>query len=131
MGSDGPGKEIEVRKYAIERLARADNADLEMFLLQLVQALKYENIQENENTVQMTQMAMLQESMQTIDMSQVEPPQQMEQSLYGPNEGLSEFLLSASLKDRSLCSFLYWYIRVEQEYRKGLNESCIWYNSHF
>ena len=71
MGSDGPGKEIEVRKYAIERLARADNSDLEMFLLQLVQALKYENIQENESAVQMTQMAMLQESMQNINLSQV------------------------------------------------------------
>lgn len=89
-----------------------------MFLLQLVQALKYENIQENENNVQ-TQMAMLQESMQNIDMSQVEAPEQMEQSLYGANEGLSDFLLSASLRDRSLCSFLYWYIKVEQEYRSG------------
>ena len=119
MGSDGPGKEIEVRKYAIERLARADNSDLEMFLLQLVQALKYENIQENESAVQMTQMAMLQESMQNINLSQVEQSQQMEQSLYVSNEGLSDFLLSASLKDRSLSSFLYWYIKVEQEYRKG------------
>jgi phosphatidylinositol 3-kinase len=138
LGSDGPAREPEVRKYAIERLARAENADLEMFLLQLVQALKYENIQKNENNVQ-TQMALLQESMQTIDMSQVgvllqktnslvssvtlktpylvQPSEQLEQSICEEKEGLADFLLDASVRDQTICSFLYWFIKVEMEYR--------------
>ena len=74
-------------------------------------------------------MALLQESMKNFDMNEhlADQSQLMDQSIY-LNEGLSEFLLSSSLKDRSLCSFLYWYIKVEQEYgdkergeSKGLN----------
>ena len=65
LGSDGPCKESEVRKYAIERLKQADNDELEMFLLQLVQALKYENVQENES-----KLSLLTDSMRNVDMSE-------------------------------------------------------------
>ena len=61
LGSDGPCREVEVRRYAIDRLQAASSEELKMFLLQLVQALKYENIQSNELKNQSTS-ELLQES---------------------------------------------------------------------
>ena len=46
IGSEGACKETEVRRYAIQRLQDAKEDELKMFLLQLVQALKYEHAQE-------------------------------------------------------------------------------------
>ena len=71
-----------VRAYAIDTLASAPDEELSLYLLQLVQALKFENIQET-------------------GVNQVS-------SATAPVSSLATFLISRAAKNIQLANYLYW-----------------------
>lgn len=76
-----------VRAYAIDTLATAPDEELSLYLLQLVQALKFENIQET-------------------GANQVSSPSD-------PVSSLGTFLIGRAAKNIQLANYLYWYLKVE------------------
>ena len=97
-----------------------------MFLLQLVQALKYENIQSNELKNQSTS-ELLQESCRddlfSKNLSINENSSFMSSGVGRPHiDALAAFLLNLSIKFPELSSYLYWYIKVEEEYSKSIHD---------
>lgn len=75
-----------VRSYAIDTLAAAPDEELRLYLLQLVQAIKYENISPETSPV----------GMQTANTS-----------------SLADFLIDRAAKNIQLATYLYWYLKVE------------------
>lgn len=71
-----------VRAYAIDTLAAAPDDELRLYLLQLVQALKFENIQET-------------------NMNQTSSPS-------GSVSSLASFLIDRASKNLQLANYLYW-----------------------
>ncbi|KAF8455028.1 kinase-like domain-containing protein [Kalaharituber pfeilii] len=82
-----------VRAYAVNRLRKADDEELQLYLLQLVQALKFEKI-----------------------------PETIPGSGSAKDSSLAEFLICRAAANSILGSYFYWYLMVECEdkQRKGL-----------
>lgn len=76
-----------VRAYAIDTLAAAPDDELSLYLLQLVQALKFENIQDT---------GVNQAGSSTT-----------------PASSLATFLIKRAAKNLQLANYLYWYLKVE------------------
>uniref|UniRef100_A0A8B9DXL0 Phosphatidylinositol 3-kinase catalytic subunit type 3 n=1 Tax=Anser cygnoides TaxID=8845 RepID=A0A8B9DXL0_ANSCY len=126
-----------VRRYAVARLQQADDEDLLMYLLQLVQALKYENFDDIKNGLEPSKrdsQGSVSESMTTsgangteIDSSQImtpipsvsSPPLTSKTKEPADNENLDQdlctFLISRACKNSTLANYLYWYVIVECE----------------
>lgn len=127
-----------VRRYAVARLRQADDEDLLMYLLQLVQALKYENFDDIKNGLEPTKkdsQASVSESLSTsgtssaeIDSSQIltnplppvsSPPPASKSKEVSDGENLEQdlctFLISRACKNSTLANYLYWYVIVECE----------------
>jgi len=79
-----------LRRYAVSRLAQASDEDLQLYLLQLVQALKYENFKEMDRRAE-----------QEVEGSQ--------------DTDLASFLISRASHHPSLANYLYWYLQIETE----------------
>ncbi|KAG7092293.1 hypothetical protein E1B28_008655 [Marasmius oreades] len=85
----GPGTvDSRVRAFAVRQLSRADDDELLLYLLQLVQALKFESA------------ATVQKSSRAISYD---------------DSGLADFLIERGVKNRVLGNRLYWYLIVEVE----------------
>ncbi|KAF7243915.1 Phosphatidylinositol 3-kinase catalytic subunit type 3 [Varanus komodoensis] len=127
-----------VRRYAVARLQQADDEDLLMYLLQLVQALKYENFEDIKNGLEPTKkdsQAAMSESLVASGMNAAEiessqiitsplplvssPPStaKAKESADGENleQDLCTFLISRACKNSTLANYLYWYVIVECE----------------
>ncbi|XP_058995201.1 phosphatidylinositol 3-kinase catalytic subunit type 3 isoform X2 [Mustela lutreola] len=127
-----------VRRYAVARLRQADDEDLLMYLLQLVQALKYENFDDIKNGLEPTKkdsQGTVSESVSNsginsaeIDSSQIitsplppvsspPPAAKTKDSSDGENleQDLCTFLISRACKNSTLANYLYWYVIVECE----------------
>ncbi|KAG7664480.1 VPS34 [[Candida] subhashii] len=107
-----------LRQLAVERLRLANNDELQLYLLQLVQALKYEAMiygtrlpfadesaaskQTHQRTKDPT--LVLGES-EEIDGSDIDP-------MKSP---LAKFLIERSIDNEKLGNFFYWYVKVENE----------------
>ncbi|XP_072428046.1 phosphatidylinositol 3-kinase catalytic subunit type 3 [Chiloscyllium punctatum] len=128
-----------VRRYAVARLQQADDEDLLMYLLQLVQALKYENfndikvgLEPNRRDSNQTAMnesmsgsltgASEMESSQIISspFPPVSPPlpiSKVKDATDGDNleQDLCAFLISRACRNSTLANYLYWYVIVEYE----------------
>ncbi|XP_036274530.1 phosphatidylinositol 3-kinase catalytic subunit type 3 [Pipistrellus kuhlii] len=127
-----------VRRYAVARLRQADDEDLLMYLLQLVQALKYENFDDIKNGLEPTKkdnQGSVSESISTsginsaeIDSSQIitspvppvsspPPASKTKEGSDGENleQDLCTFLISRACKNSTLANYLYWYVIVECE----------------
>ncbi|XP_061469404.1 phosphatidylinositol 3-kinase catalytic subunit type 3 isoform X3 [Rhineura floridana] len=127
-----------VRRYAVARLQQADDEDLLMYLLQLVQALKYENFDDIKNGLEPTKkdsQGSMTESMAAsgmnaaeIDSSQIitnplplisSPPSTAKAKEPADSENLEQdlctFLISRACKNSTLANYLYWYVIVECE----------------
>uniref|UniRef100_A0A8I3N7D0 Phosphatidylinositol 3-kinase catalytic subunit type 3 n=2 Tax=Canis lupus familiaris TaxID=9615 RepID=A0A8I3N7D0_CANLF len=127
-----------VRRYAVARLRQADDEDLLMYLLQLVQALKYENFDDIKNGLEPTKkdsQGSVSESVSNsginsteIDSSQIinsplppvsspPPASKTKDSSDGENleQDLCTFLISRACKNSTLANYLYWYVIVECE----------------
>jgi phosphatidylinositol 3-kinase len=77
-----------VRAYAIDTLASAPDEELNLYLLQLVQALKFENIQETNVNHQVG-------------------------SLTNKKSSLATFLIKRASRNVQLANYLYWYLKFE------------------
>ncbi|XP_078406822.1 phosphatidylinositol 3-kinase catalytic subunit type 3 isoform X2 [Cetorhinus maximus] len=128
-----------VRRYAVARLQQADDEDLLMYLLQLVQALKYENFNDikfglEPNRRDSSQTAMSEsmsgsltgasemESSQIITspfppVSPPPPVSKAKEATDGENleQDLCAFLISRACRNSTLANYLYWYVIVECE----------------
>lgn len=127
-----------VRRYAVARLRQADDEDLLMYLLQLVQALKYENFDDIKNGLEPTKkdsQTSASESLSNsgvssgdIDSSQIitnplppvaSPPPASKAKEVSDGENLEQdlctFLISRACKNSTLANYLYWYVIVECE----------------
>ncbi|CCH41615.1 Phosphatidylinositol 3-kinase catalytic subunit type 3 [Wickerhamomyces ciferrii] len=100
----GPNfKDITVRTYAVERLKKAHDNELELYLLQLVQALKYESLTSSS-------------SIGNSEYSIVELNESTSSSMLNASlSPLSQFLVDRALGNDRLGSFLYWYLNVESK----------------
>ena len=76
---------MNVRAYAVDRLRTADDEELQLYLLQLVQALKFEAIRPD------------------ADVDAVK------------ESSLAKFLISRACNNETLGSYLHWYLVVETE----------------
>uniref|UniRef100_A0A672RWK2 Phosphatidylinositol 3-kinase catalytic subunit type 3 n=1 Tax=Sinocyclocheilus grahami TaxID=75366 RepID=A0A672RWK2_SINGR len=98
-----------VRRYAVARLQQADDEDLLMYLLQLVQALKYENFNDIQGGLEPASkrdsQGVLTESSTIGDLDRLEHASQ----------DLCTFLISRACKNSTLANYLYWYVIVECE----------------
>ncbi|ERE83733.1 phosphatidylinositol 3-kinase catalytic subunit type 3 [Cricetulus griseus] len=127
-----------VRRYAVARLRQADDEDLLMYLLQLVQALKYENFDDIKNGLEPTKkdsqgsgsesLSNSGTSSAEIDSSQIltnplppvsSPPPASKSKEVSDGENLEQdlctFLISRACKNSTLANYLYWYVIVECE----------------
>ncbi|XP_043930366.1 phosphatidylinositol 3-kinase catalytic subunit type 3 [Protopterus annectens] len=126
-----------VRRYAVTRLQQADDEDLLMYLLQLVQALKYENFNDIKNGLEPSKrdsQGSMSESLigsvanpSEIDSSQIitsplvpvspPPPSKVKDAADSENleQDLCTFLISRACKNSTLANYLYWYVIVECE----------------
>ncbi|KAI1240254.1 hypothetical protein IHE44_0011713 [Lamprotornis superbus] len=126
-----------VRRYAVARLQQADDEDLLMYLLQLVQALKYENFDDIKNGLEPSKrdsqgsmsetMTVSGSNASETDSSQImspippvsSPPLTSKTKELAENENLDQdlctFLISRACKNSTLANYLYWYVIVECE----------------
>uniref|UniRef100_A0A3B3T1P9 Phosphatidylinositol 3-kinase catalytic subunit type 3 n=1 Tax=Paramormyrops kingsleyae TaxID=1676925 RepID=A0A3B3T1P9_9TELE len=119
-----------VRRYAVARLQQADDEDLLMYLLQLVQALKYENFNDIQGGLEpgskRDSQGGLGESgtLGDVDSSQIltaspAPPSAQKGKEGADTENLEQdlctFLISRACKNSTLANYLYWYVIVECE----------------
>lgn len=109
----------EVRRHAVERLEKASDADLELYLLQLVQALRYEPAPHE--AVDDTTMPMAGESSPTGGAS---PGRHRTSSGNLTFESalrtgaLTWFLISRAVRCRTLATRFHWYLMAETEDRE-------------
>lgn len=97
----GPGfQDSAVRAYAVRQLEKAGDDDLILYLLQLVQAIKFEK-----TSVPQTNLA--------ISHHNLVSPNPQVSSLPSLPSSLEDFLLSRALQNPVLGSKFYWYIKVE------------------
>uniref|UniRef100_A0A8C7XIS5 Phosphatidylinositol 3-kinase catalytic subunit type 3 n=1 Tax=Oryzias sinensis TaxID=183150 RepID=A0A8C7XIS5_9TELE len=116
-----------VRRYAVARLQQAEDEDLLMYLLQLVQALKYENFGDIQGGLEpgskRDSQGLADDS--PLDSSQIlsgtsgasSAPQQKKEGADSDNleQDLCTFLISRACKNSTLANYLYWYVIVECE----------------
>ena len=87
----GPGTvDSRVRAYAVKQLNRADDDELLLYLLQLVQALKFESTASDQRSSRITSSAISYE-----------------------DSGLADFLISRAVKNPILSNRFHWYLMVE------------------
>ncbi|ESO00877.1 hypothetical protein HELRODRAFT_113006 [Helobdella robusta] len=132
----------DIRRYAVARLNETDDEDLILYILQLVQALKYENFQEIQSQFEM-------ESLMTLSMASSNLTTNQNAGLGGggvnstmgkmmshyeaiPEQNanatasnlpcdrssqmdLASFLIHRACKNAKLANYFYWYLRVECE----------------
>uniref|UniRef100_A0A8C7FQC8 Phosphatidylinositol 3-kinase catalytic subunit type 3 n=1 Tax=Oncorhynchus kisutch TaxID=8019 RepID=A0A8C7FQC8_ONCKI len=118
-----------VRRYAVTRLQQADDEDLLMYLLQLVQALKYENFNDIQCGLEPggkrdSQGLAESATLGDLDSSQIltapAVPSPVPNGKEGsdsenPEQDLCTFLISRACKNSTLANYLYWYVIVECE----------------
>uniref|UniRef100_A0A8C9TVK9 Phosphatidylinositol 3-kinase catalytic subunit type 3 n=1 Tax=Scleropages formosus TaxID=113540 RepID=A0A8C9TVK9_SCLFO len=105
-----------VRRYAVARLQQADDEDLLMYLLQLVQALKYENFSDIQGglepgTKRDSQGGALAKIISVIIAQKGKEGTDSENL----EQDLCTFLISRACKNSTLANYLYWYVIVECE----------------
>ncbi|KAG1740390.1 kinase-like domain-containing protein [Suillus occidentalis] len=89
----GPGTvDSRVRAFAVRQLIRADDEELLLYLLQLVQALKFESAASEQRSSRSTTSAI------SYD-----------------DSGLTDFLIARGVQNNTLGNRLYWYLIVEVE----------------
>lgn len=127
----------KVRLYAVSRLRQATDEDLLLYLLQLVQALKYEqhdkngldnlpaswtdidisncNKSPNECEQQQEPQKPLKQAQQTLQINHIQQQQQHPQTEEQTEWDLSTFLINRCVQDDVLANYFYWYLVVEIE----------------
>ena len=117
----GPGfKDSRVKAYAVKTLERADDEELLLYLLQLVQALKFDLASPSLSSSSRKEQDSPTTSMTIVESTQ--SPSSSTGAVKGApvtNEGgLADFLIRRATKNDVLANNLYWYLEVECEDRK-------------
>ena len=126
-----------VRKYAVSRLKNAPNEDLILYLLQLVQALKYENYDKFKNEVDKQKKfpsidlldkdikslkdinrksVDLNESRQSIGSSSSSTTTTAAaavETIVNDDDDLAGFLINRACQDETFANYFFWYLMVE------------------
>uniref|UniRef100_A0A8C2Z133 Phosphatidylinositol 3-kinase catalytic subunit type 3 n=1 Tax=Cyclopterus lumpus TaxID=8103 RepID=A0A8C2Z133_CYCLU len=112
-----------VRRYAVERLQQADDEDLLMYLLQLTQALKYENFNDIQGGLEpgskrdgqgLSDDSTLDRSVLLLSATATQKGKEVSES-ESSEQDLCTFLISRACKNSTLANYLYWYVIVECE----------------
>lgn len=127
-------KNISVRAYAVNRLKKASDKELELYLLQLVQAVCFESLStfsDKSNSeftiVDVTPSQALPNSL-SIPTQHHKPLNSVFTSDQGAEESaivispLAEFLIRRAIVNPRLGNFFYWYLRSESEDNPYLNQ---------
>ncbi|KAL7275774.1 Phosphatidylinositol (PI) 3-kinase [Rhizina undulata] len=98
----------EVRAYAVDRLRKADDEELQLYLLQLVQALKFERVPAA---------------------SPNSPTKATSPTTTTSDSSLANFLISRASANTTLGNFFFWYVMVEtedtsREYKRFFSKIC-------
>ncbi|KAF9424540.1 hypothetical protein HW555_000351 [Spodoptera exigua] len=108
-----------VRKYAISRLKQAPDDDLLLYLLQLVQALKYEDFMEihdeyarvcGKESVELEGGRLMHSAHRASHASLLSASDPSEEHL-----SLASFLISRACNNSVVANYLYWYLLIECE----------------
>lgn len=131
-----------VRKYAVSRLKNAPNEDLILYLLQLVQALKYENYDKIKNDLdRQKSIDLLDKDIKSLkDMSNSRKSVELnesrhsissatstnqaatastsnsttsEQTIVNDDDDLAGFLINRACQDETFANYFFWYLMVE------------------
>ncbi|GAV07977.1 hypothetical protein RvY_17746-2 [Ramazzottius varieornatus] len=104
-----------IRQYAVDRLADASDDDLLLYLLQLIQALRYEDILEIRNgLVRISHAVMSTGRKESIADKNTEPiGEGME--MVPRKRDLATFLIDRSCRNPKLANYFYWFLKVECE----------------
>ncbi|KAI6869188.1 putative phosphoinositide 3-kinase [Hortaea werneckii] len=114
----GPGvRERQVRAFAVERLRKAGDEELGLYLLQLVQALKFEPRKKKDGEGERGAGGK-QKRGRTHDDQEVTADENETREGEGEDEGeqngsLAAFLIARSAANLKLATFLHWYLMVE------------------
>lgn len=109
-----------IRRYAIERLNHAPDDDLMLYLLQLVQALKYEDFEMirvasellvKANEKEESKSSSVEMSGQSIPVTSSTVAAEVEEY----PTGLATFLITRACQNSTLANYLYWYLLIECE----------------
>ncbi|PWN36523.1 phosphatidylinositol 3-kinase [Meira miltonrushii] len=102
----GPGfKDARVRAYAVRTLERADDDELLLYLLQLVQALKFDVLSSRKETP-------------NTSFHTANEVQSAASSATVVDSGLADLLIRRAVNNQVFGNDLYWYLEVECEDRK-------------
>lgn len=88
-----------VREYAIETLGKAEDGELRLYLLQLVQAIKYEAEEESDNS--------------GLNDRGTKSNKDHKKKLKTATHSLASFLIDRASRNLELANYFYWYLRVE------------------
>ncbi|KAJ9091439.1 hypothetical protein QFC20_007629 [Naganishia adeliensis] len=106
----GPGFEDgRVRAFAVKQLARADDEELQLYLLQLVQALKFE-VKSTQLRKTVDQRAKPQRSRNSSNTSM-----KTSKAVSEEDSGLADFLIERAARNAVLGTVFHWYLMVECE----------------
>lgn len=140
-------KNPDVRRYAVSRLKQANDEELMLYLLQLVQALKYENFQEikaglESQSKKRTESVSSQGEKESKNLPHPlaetpDSPQPPTVAVYGslPSSSsekeeeeedeecdLATFLIQRSCKNYTLANYFYWYLMVEKDDQNSISK---------
>lgn len=112
-------KHPAVRRYAVTRLQQASDEDLLLYLLQLVQALKYENFEDIMHGYKKLKVPpAIEASMMAEDSSsntfEYNVSVNLETST-ADNMDLTSFLIYRASKSLTLANYFFWYLTIESE----------------
>eukprot|EP01135_Chromosphaera_perkinsii_P000665 Nk52_evm32s147 gene=Nk52_evmTU32s147 len=113
---------VNVRKYAVSRLEKADDEELLLYLLQLVQALRYDH--RPASTFSGGADLGSSSSYAGVGRGSASPAEHLRDDIGSmmigkQSSSLADFLMSRAVSNAKLCNFFYWYLMVECE---GPNE---------
>uniref|UniRef100_A0A8D8XPF3 Phosphatidylinositol 3-kinase catalytic subunit type 3 n=1 Tax=Cacopsylla melanoneura TaxID=428564 RepID=A0A8D8XPF3_9HEMI len=111
-------KHPSVRRYAVTRLQQASDEDLLLYLLQLVQALKYENFDDIMHGYKKLKVPpALEASLMIEDSSSHDHNASNPESSHSDNMDLTSFLIHRACKSLTLANYFFWYLTIESEDR--------------
>ncbi|CCK67951.1 phosphatidylinositol 3-kinase VPS34 KNAG_0A02620 [Huiozyma naganishii CBS 8797] len=125
---------LSVRSYAVNRLKKASNKELELYLLQLVQAISFENfssfVDKTNSEFTIVDVNASQKMLKSVSSSQESKDLMGNLANGDPNlaetpiviSPLAEFLIKRALSDSKLGNYFFWYLKSESQDKPYLTQ---------